>query len=195
MFVSVNSSADLELEGSVGLLLSGVEVEVRDPNGVVLPPNQQGDIWLYSSYILAGYLSADDLQLVSALSENGWLDTGDIGRVDVDGHLFITGRRKDLIIHGGTNVSPRQVEDVLLKCPGVKDVAVVGVSHPFWVEEVLAFLIPEPGVLLDEKALYDFCGESLNSDAVPSRFIFIDSFPQSGNGKIQKHILRKNIQT
>lgn len=193
MFVSVNSSEDPSLEGSVGLLLSGVEIEARDSDGAVLSPNQEGDIWVHSGYTLAGYLDADNFQPVSALNVDGWLDTGDIGRVDVDGHLFITGRRKDLIIHGGTNVSPKQVEDVLLKYPGVKDVAVLGVSHPFWVEEVLAFLIPEPDVLLDEKVLSVYCSEFLNSDAVPSRFIFVDSFPQASNGKVQKHILRQNI--
>ncbi len=192
MFISVNSSKASDLEGSVGLLLSGVKIEVRDSDGAVLSPDQEGSIWVHSSYASGGYLDASS-QPVPVLDANGWFDTGDIGKVDAGGHLFITGRRKDLIIHGGTNVSPKQVEDVLLKYPGVKDVAVVGVSHPFWVEEVIAFLIPESDILLEEKALTIFCGELLNSDAVPSRFIFVDSFPESSNGKVQKHILRQNI--
>lgn len=192
MFVSVKPAAVPGLEGSVGLTLAGVEIEVRDSFGAALSPNQEGNIWVHSNYALLGYLDADNLRPALDLEEEGWFDTGDIGRVNVDGFLFITGRRKDLIIHGGTNVSPKQVEDVLLKYTGVKDAAVIGVSHPFWVEEVLAFLIPEPGILLEEKALNIFCGQHLNPDAIPSRFICVDSFPKSSNGKVQKHVLRQN---
>ncbi len=190
MFVSVNPPAIQNPNGSVGLLLPGVEGETRTADGTALPAGSEGDLWLRSAYALTGYLDGSTGEPTPAVSVNRWLDTGDIGRLDADGRMTITGRRKDLIIRGGTNVSPKAVEDTLLGFPGVRDAAVVGVPHPYWGEEVVAYLIVEPGVTLDDSALRDYCATRMNADAVPSRCTFLTEFPQSSSGKVQKHLLR-----
>jgi len=191
MFVSVNPPTMPNPSHSVGLLLPGVEAEARGSDGTVLPVGQEGDLWLRSAYMLDGYLDETSGLPVSAVNMDGWLDTGDIGRLDVDGRMTITGRRKDLIIHGGTNVSPKVVEDVLLGFPGVNDAAVVGAPHPYWGEEVLACVIPETGLGLDSSDLRVHCAARLNPDAIPGRFLILEEFPRSSSGKVQKHVLRK----
>jgi len=190
MFVSGNSPAIPNPDHSVGLLLSGVEVEARDSEGAALPAGQEGDLWVHSAYALIGYLDVVSGKPVLATGVDGWLDTGDIGYLGTDGRMTITGRRKDLIIHGGTNVSPKAVEDVLLAFPRVRDAAVVGVPHPYWGEEVLACLILDSGTCLDESALRAHCAARINSDAIPGRFRVFEEFPRSSNGKVQKHRLR-----
>lgn len=191
MLVAVNSTTTPNEDHSVGHLLSGVKGEIRRPNGLALPAGQEGDLWLRSDYSLVGYLDPAGGKSVSVFDHSGWLNTGDIGRLEEDGRLTITGRRKDLIIHGGTNVSPKAVEDVLLGFSGIQEAAVVGIPHPFWGEEVLAYLILDSNFKLDELALRAHCCSHLNTDAVPSRFLILREFPRSSSGKIQKHILSK----
>jgi acyl-CoA synthetase (AMP-forming)/AMP-acid ligase II len=191
MFVAVNLTTTHNEGHSVGHLLSGVKGEIRGPDGLTLPAGQEGDLWLRSDYSLVGYLDPAGGKSVSAFDHSGWLNTGDIGRLEEDGRLTITGRRKDLIIHGGTNVSPKAVEDVLLDFAGVQEAAVMGAPHPFWGEEVLACLILDSNVRLDELALRAHCCSRLNPDAVPSRFLILKEFPRSNSGKVQKHMLSK----
>lgn len=190
MFVSVNDPRAPDPGSSVGLLLDGVEAVARDAAGTTLPAGGEGDLWVRSPYSLAGYLDPDSGRPVPALGADGWLDTGDIGIVDAQRRMTITGRRKDLIIHGGTNVSPKAVEDILLAYPGVRDAAVVGVPHPYWGEEVLACLTLEHAATLDEAALRAHCARQLSPDAIPGRFRVLDEFPRSSGGKVQKHLLR-----
>ena len=105
--------------------------------------------------------------------------------------MCISGRLKDLIIHGGVNVSPRAVEEVLREFSGVKDAAVVGRPHPFWGEELVAYIIPN-SVELDTQALSEFCRANLNTDSQPSEFISVKEFPRSSVGKVQKQMLVKS---
>ena len=190
LFISVNPVDVINPDdATVGLLLPEVKIEVRNARGAIQLGNQEGDIWLNSPYTMTGYLDGLDSNLEVKSENSNWLDTGDIGCIDNAGRLSITGRRKDLIIHGGINVSPKHVEDILLRYSGVQDAAVVGSPHPFWGEEVLAYVIPEGGGNLDADSLNIYCDEHLSTDARPSQIIFVNEFPRTSNGKIQKHLL------
>ncbi len=193
LLVSGNTSRFPRKPGSTGRILPGIEMETRDNDGRPLRPGQKGNLWIRSPFALKGYLSGDGVAVTPLIE--GWLDTGDVGLVDDDGDLFITGRTKDLIIRGGTNVSPRAVEEILLRCPGVVDAAVVGVPHPFWGEDVVAAIIPEEGVDHDalQPGLLARLRAELPADALPSRFIARKEFPRSVTGKVLKNILRDEL--
>jgi long-chain acyl-CoA synthetase len=195
MFAAVNPPDIPNPRDTVGLLLDGVEAQARDADGRPLTPGDEGPLWIRSRFTMQGYLDGDWDHLVLPLDPDGWLDTGDIGIVDADGRLTITGRLKDLIIRGGINVSPKAVEDVILAFPGVGDAAVVGVAHPFWGEEVVACVIASGAASADVAALAAHCTKHLPADAVPTRFIPLTEFPRAGNGKIQKHLLRRLATT
>jgi len=194
MLVSGNTARFARKAMSVGRLLPGLAVEARDNAGATLPVGVEGELWIQSPYALAGYLETDSYPPVPDLA-NGWLATGDVGRIDVDRDLFITGRLKDMIIHGGTNVSPRAIEDVLLTCPGIRDAAVIGLPHAFWGEEVSAVL------LLEENAVFEavraealaLCKKNLPNDALPSRFVVERDFPRTSTGKVQKSQMRQSL--
>lgn len=191
MFASVNPPGVPNPGNSVGLLLDGVEAQVRTDDGATLAPGQEGKIWIRSRTLMEGYLDFDSGQSDPGFDPDTWLDTGDIGVVDADDRLTITGRIKDLIIRGGVNVSPKAVEDVILSCPGVQDAAVIGNPHPFWGEEIIACVIPVNTGSVDTKILTDYCSQRLAADAMPSRFAILAEFPRSSNGKVQKHLLRE----
>lgn len=195
MFVSCNSVRFRRKAGSVGRLLALVEAESRDPSGRSLPVGQEGELWIRSPQAMVGYLDPDTSQSVQPLAD-GWLATGDVGRVDADGDLFITGRLKDMIIRGGANVSPRAVEEVLLTCPGIRDAAVIGIPHAFWGEEVIAVLLLQPGMALDQVQAHaqTRCRAELPTDAVPARFVVQTEFPRTSTGKVQKSQLRESLQ-
>lgn len=191
MYVSVNHPDRPNPGTSVGWLLNGVDAHTR-AGDTVLPAGSEGDLWLKSSYMSLGYLDDATGEPITPAGD-GWLDTGDVAVFDSGGRMTITGRRKDLIIRGGTNVSPKAVEDVLLEFPGVREAAVVGTPHPFWGEQVVACLIPSPGATIDVAGVPDFCATRLTADAVPSRCVVLDEFPRATNGKIQKHLLRQQV--
>ena len=179
--------------GVVGKLLEGVEMQTRTDEGAPLPAGTEGDLWVRSSYAMLGYLDAAGQ--VCPQGTESWFATGDIGLVDGDGILAISGRRKDLIIHGGVNVSPRAIEEVLLACPGVADAAVIGMPHPFWGEEVVACLQLAEGTALAEveATAKAQCKARLPAAAQPARFAAFDRFPRNTTGKVQKHLLRASI--
>jgi acyl-CoA synthetase (AMP-forming)/AMP-acid ligase II len=117
--------------------------------------------------------------------------TGDCGEIDENNCLSITGRKKDLIIHGGINVSPKAVENVLVQFPGIKEAAVIGKKHAFWGEEVVAFVVLDAGQNFDQPVIRQHCADRLNPDAVPTAFHVVSDLPRSSTGKIQKHLLRE----
>ncbi len=193
LIVSGHSLETPEKPGSVGPLLPGVDIQSRDHDGAVLKAGQEGDLWVRSPYALEGYLDGDcDGGALSSPFQDGWLPTGDIGFKDQSGYLHITGRRKDLIIRGGANVSPPAVEESILHHEEVEDVAVVGVPHPFWGEEVVAFVrLANGGALTKETqaSLRAYCESHLSSDSQPGRFLAIESIPRTVTGKVQKNLL------
>ncbi len=189
LFVSSNIKQNDCPQGSAGKILSGVDVKILQPEKIMSNGNE-GEIWIKSKYSFIGYLSDNGKSMVNPM-ENGWLSSGDYGFLDKNNYLFITGRTKDLIIHGGTNVSPKAIENVLLKYPDIFDAAVIGKPHSFWGEEVFAFIILNEENDFDKNALLKYCKENLNEDAVPSSFKVLDSFPRSSTGKIKKNELRE----
>lgn len=189
LITSVAGANGRDPEGSVGRPLPGVRVEVRDEQGASLPPDTDGELWLDSPFRYHSMVGQDPDQDQSPESGPGWLRTGDRGRVDRDGHLFITGRSKDLIIRGGTNISPVAVEEVLLGHPCVLDAAVVGEPDPFWGERIVAYLIVDgPSPTLAE--IGELCKDQLVPEAVPGEVRVVTDLPRSATGKVQKHRLR-----
>jgi long-chain acyl-CoA synthetase len=120
----------------------------------------------------------------------GWLHTGDVGAFDADGFLTLKDRSKDLIISGGSNIYPREVEEVLLAHPDVREVSVVGRSHPEWGEEVVAFVVPVPGALVDAGALDALCLDHIARFKRPKHYRFVESLPKNNYGKVLKTELR-----
>jgi acyl-CoA synthetase (AMP-forming)/AMP-acid ligase II len=180
MFISVCSGDDLELENSVGKPLEGVAIESR---------GEEGHIFVKSEFLLKGYLEEGD-DINSPDTDNGWLDSGDIGLVDSKNRISITGRHKDLIIKGGLNISPRSIEETLLSYSGVQEVSVVGIPHEFWGEDILACVKLEQGLEIEVNELKLFCREKLSKDAIPGRIVLVEEFPRNSSGKILKKDLK-----
>ena len=194
MLVSADALTTRAPRGSVGRPLDGIIPKILPQDRTGTLGAEGGELLLKTPYALVGYLDAATGEPTSPL-DNGWLATGDLAHVDAVGHLFITGRVKDLIIHGGTNVSPRAVEEALLTCAFVHDAAVIGQPHPFWGEEVVAFVqIDEPASLKDiRSALLARCQEVLSPDAVPTRLLAMSELPRNSTGKVNKQKLRQAL--
>ena len=192
LFVSSNTPQEPRRDGSVGKLLPGVAARMLDERG--RPTSAEGEIHIRTPQLMAGYLDYATSS-PSLLERGSWFATGDVGYLDGDGHLFITGRKKDLIIRGGVNISPRAVEEVLLDHPAVDQVAVVGLPHAFYGEEVVAALVLRAGHSLDadQPSLKAVCAAKLSAASVPSRFLAVAALPLSVNGKVQKNVLRERL--
>jgi malonyl-CoA/methylmalonyl-CoA synthetase len=172
--------------GSVGFPLPGTELSIVDEVGGVLEPGDDGEIVLRGPQVLSGYWNLPD-----ATEENfypgGWFRTGDVGRIDLeDGYLTITGRLKEMIISGGLNIYPREVELVLEDHAAVKGAAVVGVSSERWGEEVVAFVVPARDGGVDEGDLSAHARENLSAYKCPKRFFVVDELPRNEMGKVLK---------
>jgi long-chain acyl-CoA synthetase len=137
---------------------------------------------------MKGYL--DNPQATAETLVNGWLRTGDLGCIDADGFLTLTGRSKDVIISGGSNIYPREVEDVLLQHPGVHEVSVVGALDPDWGEIVVAFIVPEPGQECRAPGLDEWCRREIAPFKKPKRYHLVESLPKNSYGKVLKTELR-----
>nr|WP_083759998.1 AMP-binding protein [Rubrobacter xylanophilus] len=175
--------------GSVGLPLPGTELAIVDDHGCCMPPGNAGEIVLRGPQVFSGYWNLPDATRDS-FYPGGWFRTGDIGRVDPgDGYLTITGRSKELIISGGLNVYPREVELVLESHPAVDRAAVVGVPSERWGEEVVAFVVPAQGNMVDSSKLASHVREHLSGYKCPKRFLKIDELPRNEVGKVLRNEL------
>jgi long-chain acyl-CoA synthetase len=194
LFVATNSQREERRPGSVGRPLPGHDLQVFDELGAVLPQGEDGEIKLRTPTMMAGYLNYETMQPDSRTIPE-WFATGDIGHQDTDGFLYITGRKKDLIIRGGLNISPRAVEDVLLEYSKVLEAAVIGLPHEFYGEEVVAVLKLSPEATLDQvrPELETWCKANMSPSAVPTKFLVADEFPRNATGKVQKHKLRDSL--
>ncbi len=178
-----------ELANTLGRPLPNIEAEIRDPEtGAVLPIGTSGEMWFKSSWIMLGYYGRE-AETRAAITPDGWLRSGDLGKMDERGYLYITGRLKDMIIRGGANIYPREVEDALFEHPSVAQAAVIGVPDEKWGELVLAVIQPAEGQELRFEELHHLCRERLASFKVPALWCSIDSFPVNPTGKIQKFML------
>ncbi|MGE0154285.1 MAG: AMP-binding protein [Reyranellaceae bacterium] len=176
---------------SVGRPQSGVEVRITDAEGVDLPEGEIGEIVVRGDVVMAGYWN-DPAATAKALREN-WLFTGDMGSVDADGFLTLKDRSKDMIISGGTNIYPREIEEVLLRHPAVLEVSVVGRPHPEWGEEVVAFVVPHRGGSVGPAELDRLCLDSIARFKRPKDYRFVESLPKNNYGKVLKTELRKLV--
>ncbi len=175
--------------GSVGLPLPGTELGIVDDEGRRLGPGEDGEIVLRGPQVFDGYMDLPDETSESFLP-GGWFRTGDIGNVDAeDGYLTVTGRSKDLIISGGLNVYPREVELVLEDHPSVGNAAVVGVPSEKWGEEVVAFVVPEGDGGVDTEELTGHLREHLSAYKCPKRFVQVEELPRNEMGKVQREEL------
>jgi acyl-CoA synthetase (AMP-forming)/AMP-acid ligase II len=175
---------------SAGTIVGGAEIRTMDEEGRELPPGTAGEIWIRGEGTMLGYYRAPDLT-AKVLMPGGWLNTGDIGRVDPDGALFILGRTKDLIICSGFNVYPIEVESVINSFPGVKQSAAVGRSTADYNEEVVAYVEMQAGLTLDADALREFLKVRLSPYKRPAAIHQIDAIPTTTSGKLLKNDLRK----
>jgi acyl-CoA synthetase (AMP-forming)/AMP-acid ligase II len=141
---------------------------------------------------MTGYLD-NPQATAAAIDADGWLHTGDLGAVDERGYYRIGGRLKDMIIRGGANIYPREIEQVLFEHPDVADAAVVGVPDEVWGEQVAAFIRPAAGCAPDSDALFAYCRERLAPYKTPRHWTFVDAFPLTGSGKVQKFLLREQF--
>jgi long-chain acyl-CoA synthetase len=173
---------------SVGVAQSVVQVKVVDERGVEQPAGSVGEICVRGEVVMRGYWQRPEAN-ASALRD-GWLYTGDMGVFDADGFLTLKDRVKDLIISGGSNIYPREVEEVLLLHAAVLEVSVVGFPHPEWGEEVVAFVACHVGLNATEAELDQLCLDSIARFKRPKRYVFVDSLPKNNNGKILKTALR-----
>lgn len=180
--------------GSVGFPLPGVEIKITDPEtGETVPDGEVGQIEVRGPNVFKGYWKMPE-KTAEELREDGFFITGDLAKIDQDGYVSIVGRNKDLIISGGYNIYPKEIELVLDDQPGVLESAVVGVPHPDFGETVLALLVKENGQMPDVEAIGKSAAESLARFKLPKKMIIIDELPRNTMGKVQKNILRETYK-
>jgi len=177
--------------GSVGVAQTPVSVRVGDGQGRPLPVGAVGEVMVKGDTVMAGYWR--NPEATAAAIQSGWLFTGDVGCLDADGFLTLKDRSKDLIISGGSNIYPREVEEVLLQAPGVAEVAVVGTPDPEWGEVVVAFVVATPGVAVSTDALDAHCLAQMARFKRPKRYELVEALPKNHYGKVLKTELRQRL--
>jgi long-chain acyl-CoA synthetase len=170
--------------GSVGRPVSGVEVQIRDEDGVVVGPGEVGELFVRGEQISGRYTG-----IGSVLDENGWFPTRDLAEIDGEGYIFVMGRSDDTIIRGGENIAPAEVEDVLVEHPDVREVAVVGLPDDTWGQTIVAVVVPVAGSEPDVEELRAFVRARLRGSRTPDRIVFRDDLPSTPTGKV----LRREI--
>jgi fatty-acyl-CoA synthase len=177
---------------TVGRALAGVDIKFVDDNRHAVPEAQVGEIAVKSAGVMKGYYKQPEAT-AAAFDAEGWFYTGDLGFEDARGYIRIVGRKKDMIIRGGYNIYPREIEDLLYHCPGVLEAAMVGVPDPVLGEKTCACIRVQPDARLTESEIKDFCRGKLADYKVPDYVQFVESFPQTVTGKINKVLLTGEI--
>ncbi len=188
---AAHAVADDAMLASVGRPYLGVEVMVADADDRPLPAGEIGEILVRGDTVMAGYLN--NPEATAKTLAGGWLHTGDVGCFDGRGYLTLKDRSKDLIISGGSNIYPREVEEVLLRHPGVAEVSVVGAPDPEWGEIVLAFVVRRPGSAVEEVDLDALCLDHIARFKRPKRYRFVGGLPKNATGKVLKTELRRAL--
>jgi long-chain acyl-CoA synthetase len=179
--------------GSIGIPISDTDCRIVDMSTgkVDLPLGEPGEIVVRGPQVMQGYWGRKEE--TEQVLRDGWLHTGDIGWMDEDGYAFIVDRKKDMIISGGYNIYPREVDEILYQHPKVLDAAAVGVPDPYWGEIVKAFIVPKPGEALTAEEIVLFCKERLAAYKVPKSIEFRSSLPKSTIGKVLRKELRDEV--
>jgi fatty-acyl-CoA synthase len=179
--------------GTLGRPHPNVEVKIADPvTGQDLPAGEVGEILTRGYHVMAGYFD-DPAGTREAIDDAGWLHTGDLGSADERGFFRIEGRLKEMIIRGGENIYPREIEQVLHEHPAVADVAVVGMPDDHWGEQVAAVVRLTDGAAVTPGELDSYCHARLAAHKTPRHWEFVDAFPLTGSGKIKKFVLRERL--
>jgi long-chain acyl-CoA synthetase len=183
----------LERLGSAGPARTDVEVRIVDETDREVPTGEIGEIVCRGDVVMRGYWR--NPEATAKTLKGGWLHTGDLGSMDEDGFVTLKDRSKDMIISGGSNIYPREIEEVLLKHPDVLECSIVGRPHPDWGEEVVAFVVPKPGRRLEEKTLDALCLDNIARFKRPKAYRFVEALPKNNYGKVLKTELRALLAT
>ena len=184
------SDSDKALRETVGKVGDTYELRIVNDDRQTLPTGEVGEIAVRGPSLMRGYYK-DEAATRDVFDEEGWVYTGDLGNLDEDGYLRITGRIKDMIIRAGQNIYPVELEDVLVKHPKIYQAAVVGVPDDLSGEKVVAFIIPKDGTDLDKVQVLNFCRKNMAPYKIPANVYFVDEFPLNATGKVLKRALRK----
>jgi fatty-acyl-CoA synthase len=195
--VSCQSMTDTPLEkrvSTVGTVQPHLQVKIIDPeSGAIMPIGSSGELCTHGYSVMHGYWGDAD-KTREAIDAEGWMHTGDLAVMDAEGYVNIVGRMKDMVIRGGENIYPREIEEFLYRHPAVQDVQVVGVPDPKYGEELCAWIILRPGQSADEQAIRDFCQGQIAYYKVPRYIRFVAAFPMTVTGKIQKFKIREAMK-
>jgi long-chain acyl-CoA synthetase len=189
--VSVNR-LDRQKALSVGLPLPSYEVKIVNEEMMEVKTGEVGEIMVKGDCVMQGYLNHADATDETIM--NGWLLTGDLGKKDEDGFIYIVDRKKDLIISKGINIYPREIEEVIYKYEGVDAVAVIGLRDETKDEDVLAFIQPKEGVELQEMELRQYLKKHLANFKLPKHIYFVEELPKNATGKVLKRVLKEKVQ-
>ncbi|MFQ5865175.1 MAG: class I adenylate-forming enzyme family protein [bacterium] len=186
---SVNPLDGKRKIGSIGLPIPEQEMKILDDQDRERLQGEVGEIVIRGENVMVGYYK--NPEATAEALKNGWLHTGDLGYVDPDGYFYIVGRKKEMIIRGGENIYPKEIEEVLYRHPKIAEAAVVGLPDKIWGEEVGAFIVLKPGESLTDEEVINYCKAHLADFKCPRRVVFTDAFPKTTTGKIQKTKLRE----
>jgi fatty-acyl-CoA synthase len=195
--VSCQSSTDAPLErrvSTVGRVQPHLEVKIVDPeSGATVAPGRPGELCTRGYSVMAGYWN-DPERTREAIDADGWMHTGDLATMDDEGWVNIVGRIKDMVIRGGENIYPREIEEYLYNHPAVSDVQVIGVPDAKYGEELCAWIILKPGAEAEPDQIREFCRGRIAHYKVPRYIRFVDAFPMTITGKIQKFVMRETMK-
>ncbi|WP_068985194.1 AMP-binding protein [Lysinibacillus xylanilyticus] len=178
---------------TVGRALPNLEVKIVIPGtNEEAAPNEQGELCTRGYHVMKGYYNNPEETLL-AINEDNWLHTGDLATMDEAGYIRVTGRLKDMIIRGGENLYPREIEEFLYTHPKISDVQVAGVPDPIYGEEAAAWIILREGEEATEEEIRDYCRDKISRHKIPRHIFFIDNYPMTASGKVQKYRLRENF--
>jgi len=195
--VSFQSQCDDPLErrvSTVGRIHPHVQAKIVDAGGRVTPRGVPGELWTRGYSVMRGYWNEPE-RTREAIDAGGWMHSGDLAVLDEQGYCNIVGRVKDMIIRGGENISPREIEEFLYRHPAVLDVAVVGVPDHKYGEAVCACIRLRTGATATEEEIRDFCRGQIAHYKVPKYVRFVDGFPLTVTGKVQKYLIRERLRT
>ncbi|OJF18263.1 MAG: hypothetical protein A6D91_06745 [Bacillaceae bacterium G1] len=193
--VLVSPRKGVRKQGSAGLPIPGCQVRIVSTDGQErdLPAGEVGELWVKNPGVAKGYWNLPEVTK-ERITPDGWLKTGDLARLDEDGYGYIVGRKDDMIIIGGENAYPKEIEDILLRHPDVADVCVVAMRHEIKGKVPAAFVVKRPGSTLDEQEVKTFFLQHGPAYAHPRKVIFLEQLPLSGTGKIDKAALAKMLE-